>query len=485
MNAQPNLKAKVRELPNKPGVYLMRDKLGRVIYVGKARSLRKRVGQYFHPSRRYAWDPKTRALIESIADVETFVVKSEPEALLLEGKLIKEYKPRYNAMFKDDKRFLMVKVSLNESYPRFKFARLKKDDGARYFGPFAHAGSVRLAMQWIRKKYGVLVQGTGAPKEKDLKYSTYLVPVPLKDMPHEEYLRRVELACDFLEGRNKEAVGQLEQEMQQAAKEMQFERAAQLRDVIGSLREIGRAARERKFARDFSQKIDPQAEMVELQRVLGLHTVPSHIEGFDISNISGTLSVASTVCFREGRPHKEHYRHYQIKTVEGSDDFASMAEVVGRRYARVKAEGGPLPDLVMVDGGKGQLSAALGALAQLGIRDLPVIGLAKQMEEIYTMQQSAPLWLPRNSLALHLIQRLRDEAHRFANTYHQKLRKRRIKESVLDEFSGLGEKRKLALLQYFGSIQRLRQAAAEEIADVPGIGLKTATALKEFLQGHG
>jgi excinuclease ABC subunit C len=485
MSEASNLKSKVRELPNKPGVYLMRDKLGRVIYVGKARSLRKRVSQYFHPSRRYTWDPKTRALIESIADVETFVVKSEPEALLLEGKLIKEYKPRYNAMFKDDKRFLMVKVSLNEPYPRFKFARLKKDDGARYFGPFAHAGSVRLAMQWIRKKYGVLVQGTGAPKEKDLKYSTYLVPVPLKDMPHEEYLRRVELACDFLEGRNKEAVSQLEQEMQQAAKEMQFEKAAQLRDVIGSLHEIARAARERKFARDFSQKIDPQAEMVELQRVLGLPTVPSHIEGFDISNISGTLSVASTVCFREGRPHKEHYRHYQIKTVEGSDDFASMAEVVGRRYARVKAEGGPLPDLVMVDGGKGQLNAALGALAQLGIRDLPVIGLAKQMEEIYTMQQSAPLWLSRNSLALHLIQRLRDEAHRFANTYHQKLRKRRIKESVLDEFSGLGEKRKLALLQYFGSIQRLRQAAAEEIADVPGIGLKTATALKEFLQGHG
>ena len=491
MSEAPNLKAKVRELPNKPGVYLMRDKLGRVIYVGKARSLRKRVSQYFHPSRRYAWDPKTRALIESIADVETFVVKSEPEALLLEGKLIKEYKPRYNAMFKDDKRFLMVKVSLNEPYPRFKFARLKKDDGARYFGPFAHAGSVRLAMQWIRKKYGVLVQGTGAPKEKDLKYSTYLVPVPLKDMPHEEYLRRVELACDFLDGRNKEAVNQLEQEMQQAAKEMQFEKAAQLRDVIGSLHEIARAAHERKFSRDFSQKIDPRAEMEELRRVLNLPTLPQHIEGFDISNISGTLSVASTVCFREGRPHKEHYRHYQIKTVEGSDDFASMAEVVGRRYAPARrpafakpasaGEGGALPDLVMVDGGKGQLSAALGALAQLGIRDLPVIGLAKQMEEIYTMQQSAPLRLPRNSLALHLIQRLRDEAHRFANAYHQKLRKRRIQESVLDEFSGLGEKRKLALLQYFGSIQRLRQAAAEEIAAVPGIGLKTATALREFL----
>src|SRR6266446_8024541 len=207
-----NLKSKVRDLPNKPGVYLMRDKLGRVIYVGKARSLRKRVGQYFHPSRAMRWDPKTQALIGSIADFEVLVVKSEPEALLLEGKLIKEYKPRYNAMFKDDKRFLMVKVSLNEPYPRFKFARLKKDDGARYFGPFAHAGAVRRAMQYMRKKYGVLVQGTGAPKAKDLKYSTYLVPVPLQDMPREEYLRRVEFACRFLEGQNREAVDELQQQ---------------------------------------------------------------------------------------------------------------------------------------------------------------------------------------------------------------------------------------------------------------------------------
>ena len=476
-----SLKSKVRDLPNKPGVYLMRDQLGRVIYVGKARSLRKRVSQYFHPSRQMRWDPKTRALIESIADFETYVVKSEPEALLLEGKLIKEYKPRYNAMFKDDKRFLMVKISLDELYPRFKFARLKKDDGARYFGPFAHAGSVRQVMQWIRKKYGVLVQGTGAPKEKDLKYSTYLVPIPLAEMPKEEYLRRVDMACEFLEGRNKEAIAELEDAMRAASQALKFETAAELRDVINSLREIGRASRERKFVHDFSPRIEPQQEMEELQRALNLPSLPAHVEGFDISNISGTLSVASTVCFRDGKPHKEHYRHYRIKTVEGSDDFASMAEVVGRRYTRVRAEGGALPDLVMVDGGKGQLMAALRALWKLDIRNLPVIGLAKQMEEIHVPDQTLPIRLPRNSPALHLIQRLRDEAHRFANSYHQKLRKRRVQESVLDEFPGLGAKRKLALLQYFGSIHRLREATAEEIATVPGIGPKMAATLKEFL----
>jgi excinuclease ABC subunit C len=214
---------------------------------------------------------------------------------------------------------------------------------------------------------------------------------------------------------------------------------------------------------------------------LNLRALPLHVEGFDISNISGTLSVASTVCFRDGRPHKEHYRHYRIKTVEGSDDFASMAEVVGRRYTRVRAEGGALPDLVMVDGGKGQLMVALRALWKLDIRDLPVIGLAKQMEEIHVPDQTLPIRLPRHSPALHLIQRLRDEAHRFANSYHQKLRKRRVQESVLDEFPGLGAKRKLALLQHFGSIHRLREATAEDIAMVPGIGPKMAATLKEFL----
>ena len=475
------LKAKARELPNRPGVYLMRDRLGRVIYVGKARSLRKRVGHYFQPSQPMRWDPKTRALLESIADFESFVVASEPEAVLLEGKLIKEYKPHYNVLFKDDKRFLLVKVNLSEDYPRFKFARLKKNDGARYFGPFAHAAAVRLAMQWARKKYGVLVQGTGTPTAKDLRYSAYLVPVPLKDLPHDEYRRRIAWACDFLDGRNQEALAELEQQMTRAAAGKQFEKAAEFRDVIGSLKDIARTARERKFARDLPARIVPAAEIAELQQVLGLPAPPAHIEGFDIANISGTLTVASAVCFRDGNPHKAHYRHYRITTVTGSDDVAAMAEVVGRRFARLCAEGGALPDLVMVDGGVGQLGAAVQALAELGVT-VPVIGLAKQMEEIYRSGRPAPLQLPANSPALHLIQRLRDEAHRFANAYHQKLRQRRIQESVLDEITGLGDKKKVALLKHFGSIHRLRAAGIPELAGVPGIGPKLAAVLKAFLE---
>jgi len=478
-----DLKAKARELPNKPGVYLMRDRLGRVIYVGKARSLRKRVTQYFQPSRAMRWDPKTASLIGSIADFETFSVKSEAEAILLEGKLIKEFKPHYNVLFKDDKRFLMVKVDLREEYPQFKFARIRKDDGAKYYGPFAHARAVRLAMQWIRKKYGVLVQGKGgAPKPGDLKYSNYLVPVRLADMSPEEYRRRVEAACAFLQGGNQQAQEEIELQMREAARQRQFEKAAELRDVLSSLRAIARAARERKFARDpLRRSGDLDAEMAELQRVLNLPSLPCHIEAFDVSHVSGTLSVASTVCFRNGKPHKAHYRHYRIRTVPGADDVAAIAETVGRRYRRLQEEGGALPDLVLVDGGAGQLHAGLAALDALGIRKLPVIGLAKQKEEIYHQGSAEPLQLERNSPALHLIQRLRDEAHRFAHTYHQKLRQRRIQESVLDEFRGLGEKRKQALLQRFGSVQRLRQATVEEIASVPGIGGRIAAALQAFL----
>ena len=375
----------------------------------------------------------------------------------------------------------MVKVDLNEEYPRFKFARLKKNDGARYFGPFAHAAAVRLAMQWARKKYGVLVQGSGTPTAKDLKYSTYLVPVPLKDLPHDEYCRRVEQACDFLEGHNHIALAELEQQMATAAAGRQFEKAAELRDVISSLKEIARAARERKFARDLPARIVPATEMTELQQVLALPAPPAHIEGFDIANISGTLTVAAAVCFREGNPHKAHYRHYRIRTVTGNDDFAAMAEVVRRRYRRVVAEGGALPDLVMVDGGAGQLNAALRALIEIGV-SVPVIGLAKQLEEIYRAGVSEPLRLPGNSPALHLIQRLRDEAHRFANAYHQKLRQRRIQESVLDEIAGLGEKKKVALLKHFGSIHRLRAAGLAELAGVAGIGPNLAATVKAFLE---
>jgi len=485
---RPSLKQKAQELPNKPGVYLMRDRLARVIYVGKARSLRHRVAQYFQPSREMRADPKTRALIDSIRDFETILCKSDAEAVLLEGKLIKEYKPKYNIDFRDDKRFLYAKINLNEPLPRFTLARIKKDDGATYFGPFAHAGALRHTLTMIRKKFGLRACTPTLPTEKDYKHCLYHIikhcSAPcIGQISHEAYRSRVETACDFLEGQADEMIEQLEAEMKKAAENLEFERAAMIRNSLEDLRATVKQ-RSRKFSRDLKlpTTIEPAKEMEELQRVIGLPTPPRIIEGFDISNISGTLSVASMVRFADGMPDKDNYRHFRVKTVIGSDDFASMAEIVGRRYRRLLAENAPLPDVILIDGGKGQLSAALAVLQALGLGAQPVFGLAKQQEEIFLPTRDDSIRLPDDSPALHLIQRVRDEAHRFANTFHLSMRKKRIQESVLDEFKGIGDERKRKLLEHFGSVARLRKASVQEIAAVPGFAEKLAAELKAFLE---
>ncbi len=475
--------AQLRDVPSKPGVYLFRDRLGKVIYVGKAARLRTRLRSYFQPSRSQKWDRKFKALVDSIGAFEFHVVHNEPEALLLEGKLIKEFKPRYNVSFRDDKRFLLLKVDPREDWPRFRFARLKKDDGARYFGPYVHATALRKTVTFMRKKYGVLTFGRGAPTERELKYSSYQVPARLSECTPELYRQRVEQACQFLEGQHKEYLAEIEKEMQDAATALEFEKAAELRDVLEGLQDTV-SVKTRKFARDLPDAIDVTTEMAELRGVLGLPSPPRVIEGFDISHISGTYSVGSMVRFKDARPDKDHYRHFRIKTVEGTDDFASIREIVGRRYRRILDEGGALPDAVLIDGGKGQLDYARAALIQLGLPSLPVFGLAKEHEEIFLPDRAEPVRLPDNSPALRLVRRIRDEAHRFAQKYHFQLRKQRIAESILDDFPGIGGKRKQLLLQTFGSVKRLRAATAEEIAAVPGFGGKTAAELRKFLDEH-
>jgi excinuclease ABC subunit C len=478
-----NFADQLRDVPSKPGVYLFRDRLGKVIYVGKAARLRTRLRAYFQPSRSQRWDRKFKALVDSIGSFEFRVVHNEPEALLLEGKLIKEYKPRYNVSFRDDKRFLLVKVDPREDWPRFRFARIKKDDGARYFGPYVHATALRKTVTFMRKKYGVLTFGRGAPTERERKYTSFQVPARLSDCTPEQYREHVEAACAFLEGQHKEYLAEIEKEMQDAATALEFEKAAELRDVLEGLQDTV-AVKTRKFAREMPGAIDADAELEELRGVLGLPSPPRVIEGFDISHISGTHSVGSMVRFKDARPDKENYRHYRIKTVEGVDDFASIREIVGRRYRRILDEGGALPDAVLIDGGKGQLDFARAALIQLGLPSLPVFGLAKEHEEIFLPDRAEPVRLPDNSPALRLVRRIRDEAHRFAQKYHFQLRKQRIAESLLDEFPGLGEKKKQVLLKTFGSVKRLRAATAEEIAAVPGFGGKMGAELKKFLDEH-
>jgi excinuclease ABC subunit C len=523
---KPDLQKKMHEVPHKPGVYLMRDRFNRVIYVGKARDLRKRVSSYFLPSKIAQADLKTRAMLEATWDFETHVVRSEAESLLLEGKLIKEYRPRYNVSFRDDKRFLLVKIDMAEEWPRFRLARFKKDDNARYFGPYAHAGALRQTLNLMRKKFGVLTFGRGAPTERELKSATYQVPMRLSEITAEQYRERVAQACEFLEGHSREMIDTLEEQMRQAADKMDFEKAAELRNMIDDVRQTTKPTR--RFTRgSLPSAIEPMADVQALADALQLPRPPHTMECFDISNISTTHVVASMVCFRDGLPDKDCYRRYRVRTVEGQDDFASMAEVVRRRYSRVLLEARELnpdaaefsqetageaiarqqrsvsvplaaeinsqaggsryirvPDLIIVDGGKGQLSAACRELQRLGLHDLPIIGLAKEHEEIFRPGRALPLRLPLDSGALRLLQRIRDEAHRFANAYHQLLLKKRVEESILDDCPGVSQNRKNLLLRRFGSVNRLRKASVEDIAATEGIGPKLAEEVHRFLQRH-
>jgi len=484
------IRKKLGTLPHKPGVYLHRDRFGKVIYVGKALDLRKRVSHYFQPSRRRGWDLKFNALVAAIHDFDYHTVRSEPEALLLESKLIKEFKPRYNVSLRDDKRFLLIKVNLLDPIPRFTFTRLKTDDGARYFGPFPDSPAARRTLKLAQQKFNLRGCRPLTPTERDYKHCLYahlkFCTAPcIANVSREQYLAQVQAACDFLAG---ESAGQLEQltaAMQQAAAAQDYERAAQLRDALRDLKRTTRKTE--KFERipySLPPTINPQGDLAELAQLLRLAAPPLRIEGFDISNISGTFAVASLVSFRNGRPDRANYRRFKIKSVVGQDDFASMAEVVGRRYSRLQRESKPMPDLILIDGGKGQLNAATAELEKLGLGKIPVIGLAKEFEEIYRPDTPAPLRLSHDTGALKLLQRVRDECHRFANSYNAQLRLKKISESILDEFPGMGEKRKAALLKKFGSVSRLKTATLEQIAAIPGFGGKAAAELKAFLEAR-
>lgn len=576
MDVAENIRKKVSSLPHKPGIYLMRDRFGTVIYVGKARDLRKRVSHYFQPSRRMGWDLKFRALTDAIRDFDFHVVRSEPEALLLESKLIKEFHPRYNVSFRDDKNYLMLKVNLSDPIPRFTLTRLKQDDGARYFGPFPNSSALRNTLALVRRQYHLRGCRPLTPNDKDYKHCLYAhlkyCTAPcINNVTRDQYLDQVKAACDFLEGQCQEMQEHLAEEMKKAAAAQDYEKAAELRDMLSDLRRTTKKVnRFERVPYSLPQAIEPTRDLAELGRILGLAGPPQRIEGFDISNISGTFKVASLVSFRDGRPDRANYRKFKIQGVEGQDDFASMAEVIRRRYSRLlreskaqslKPEGGEgevrdegqrepeqaaegnngeantephaaapaaepserglqaasgseahgateppqapepsqvkrpkgrapvpspgtFPDLILIDGGKGQLGAACGELAKLGLSHIPVIGLAKEFEEIHRPGEKEPLRLSHESGALKLLQRVRDESHRLANTYNAELRLRKISESILDEFPSIGQRRKAALLKKFGSVQRMRLATVEQLAEVPGFGGKAAAELKAFLEAR-
>ena len=534
-----HIRNKLSTVPHRPGVYLHKDRFGTVIYIGKARDLRKRVSQYFHPSRRMGWDLKFNALVDAIHDFDWHTVKNEAESLLLESRLVKEFQPRFNIDLKDDKRFLLLKVNLNDPIPRFTLTRLRKDDGCLYFGPFAHSGSVRRALTLMRRKFKLRGCRPLHPNESDYRHCLYgnlqhCTAPCIGNVSREQYLEQVRAGIGFLEGQTEELRDELEEEMRKAAANLEFEKAAQLRDALEDLKRT--TLKTEKFERipyTLPVAVHPESDLRELGRLLGLAEPPARIEGFDISNISGTFIVSSMVSFWHGRPDRANYRRFRMKEVTSQDDFASMAETIRRRYSRLQREVGEastdvprsaetaaghpddpspgesmvsgdliaaesperpwlpkvapgprLPDLILIDGGKGQLNAACAELAKLGLSRIPILGLAKEFEEIHLPGERDPLRPGLDSPAVKLLQRVRDEAHRFANTYNAQLRLKKISESILDEFPGIGEARKKALLRRFGSIQRLRLAPIHEIEQVDGFGGTMAQALKRFLEAR-
>jgi excinuclease ABC subunit C len=595
---------KLSLLPDKPGVYLMKDAERRIIYVGKAINLKNRVRSYFQQSRGHS--PKVIAMVARIADLEYIVTGSEIEALILECNLIKKYRPKYNISLKDDKSYPYVKVTLNEKYPQVYVTRKVLKDGAKYFGPYTNAGAVHDTIRLLRKLFPLRSCRTLDAPRPCLQYhiKRCLAPCTGK-VNQDDYLAMIKAVCLLLEGRSDTVIKDLKRRMEQAAANLEFEQAARLRDQLAAVEKVvekqnivtgsgdqdvmgiarsnvgtcvqvffirsGKMVGRDHFMIAGSEDEDDaevlaaflkqyynqaafipreillpieiaetqlladwlgqlkgsrvmvenpkrgtkkdlinmaignaclvleeqaarlQAEadrsggaIAELAEQLGLPLPPARIECFDISHIQGAETVASMVVFEDGRPKKDQYRRYKLKTVEGKpDDFKSMQEVVGRRYGGAD---GVLPDLIIIDGGKGQLSSALEIIRGVGLTEIPVVGLAKEFEHIFREGESEPLILPRNSQALFLVQRIRDEAHRFAITYHRKLRSKRNMVSVLDHVPGIGAKRRKAIWDCFGSLDKIKAATVEDLAAVPGMTKPAAEAVYNFFrqrQGSG
>ncbi len=617
---------RLRVTPEKPGVYLMKDARNEVLYVGKASVLRNRLRSYFGSPSGHP--PKIRRMMSRMTDFEFIVTDTEAEALILENTLIKRYKPHFNARLKDDKTYPYLKIDLTEEFPRVYITRQVANDGARYFGPFATASSVRKTMDLIKKLFpyrSCTKTITGRDPRPCLEYYIHRCVAPCSGLAtQEDYAQVIQQVIMFMEGNTEAVTRELKKKMEAAAEELEFERAAALRDQIRGIDQVAEEQQVKvesnpggdmdfialaqgtsetwveiffirrgkligrdhffmegtqddspevimgQFVRQFYQTalvippvvyiqhpledqelvrnwlrkqrggaarivcprrgqqkklMDVVAEnavqglaqhrikwlnnsdvlhqaMSELEEELSLPALPLRMECYDISHVQGSNLVGSMVVFQDGRPKTGHYRRFQIKSVDGVDDYASMQEMLRRRFKRlaearaerekISAEAdaedgtdssawGMEPDLVIIDGGKGHLSAALEVLLELGLDDIPLSALAKENEWLFVPHTSEPIELPRNSQGLYLVQRIRDEAHRFAITYHRNLRSKSSLKSTIDTVTGIGPKRKRMLLRRFGSIQGIKDAPVDDIAAVPGLTRSLAIRLKQTL----
>jgi excinuclease ABC subunit C len=596
----------IKSLPAKPGVYLFKDIEGKVIYVGKAANLKSRVRSYFgSPSKLSA---KIQRLVANMQDFEFIVTNSEQEALILECNMIKKYTPRYNVSLKDNKTFPYLRIDIDEDWPRVYITRRVQKDGAIYFGPFASAGSVHKTLKLIKKIFPFRSCGKridGNDKRPCLDYYIHQCLGPcIGVVGREEYRDIIDQVILFLQGKQELILRELNREMKAAAQQLQFERAALLRDQISAIEKVIEGQRiaiklrgekdviglaqygnqayveiffirnnkligQDRFIMEGIQDESPQqimtsfvkqyyasasyipplillqhpvdepvvlsewlrqqrggkvelqvpqrgakkklvdtvvenaarglelaqatemkAEVIssglrELKNRLRLPKMPLRIECYDVSNIQGALAVSSMVVLEKGWPKPAHYRRFRIKTVAGADDYAMIQETLRRRFKRgLTGEGAwaIIPDLVLIDGGKGQLNAALEVRQELGLDSIPMASLAKENEEVFLPGDPQPVRIPKDSPALHILQRARDEAHRFAISYHRKLRRKEVTASALDNIPGIGPKRKRALLKKFGSIEAIKEASLDELSQIQGITLTLAKKVKEYLE---
>lgn len=494
----PKLKEKLATLPKTPGVYFHKNAEGQIIYVGKAAVLRNRVRQYFQESRFR--DTKTDLLVSEIDDVDWIEVDSEVDALFLEAEMVRRYMPRYNILLRDDKSSCYIRISFKERAPLVSVTRRPYDDGADYYGPFLQSGPVRKALRYLRKAFPYSTHTT-LPSRACLDYHIGLCPGPeTDDYDRSLYLKNLKRLVAYIKGSQNKVIGELEKEMQRASKAHSFEQAANLRNKLLALRSLrAQVLFGDKEALDLS-KDHALADMMDLFK---LTSAPRRIEGFDISHMSGTDTVASMVVFVNGVSDKRNYRKFKMR-IPGNDDFAHMNEVILRRLSEKNVSSWGLPSIMLIDGGKGQLGAAIAARDQLGLK-VPMIGLAKKYEEIVVHKEKSfvtindkkllelrgfrtdesndfvRLDIPNNANIVKLLQRIRDESHRFAVSYHSVLKTGRQTASMLDDIPGIGPVTKRKLLTHFGSVNGLKVAAETEVAEI--LGKKKAHKLMPYLKG--
>ena len=466
-----DIKKKLKKLPASPGVYLFLGEGKKPLYIGKATNLKRRVSSYFQSNYK---PPRTRALVSQIKDLDYIMTASSAEALIYEANLIKEKKPKYNVDLKDDKSYPFLRLTVKEKFPRLFITRKKIPDGSVYYGPYTNVKLLRKALSVIRGIF-LLRPCVNLPKKACLKAHIKQCLAPCDGTISEaEYKNVVSEVRLFLEGRKDDLLKRLSCDMRKASKNLDYEKALALRDKIEALSAMWKG---RKSPPPLNKEIN------NLRDALGLRVIPARIEAFDISNIHGLLAVGSMVSFFSGKPQRDEYRRFRIKNVSGINDYDMMKEVIRRRYSRLWSEKKRLPDLILIDGGKGHLNAVKSELNEIMKHSsVPVISIAKAEELIYTENSSTPLKLARSSPALKLIMRIRDETHRFAISYHKLLRGKDLLRSALDEVSGVGEKRKKALINHFGSVGDVKKANLDELKSVKGMDEKTSEKILRYFE---